>query len=236
MSAACLREGQRFEPERAIAQKLGVAVQLVPRELHQQALVAVEVGLRGLVPHLELLAHFVVEVLQQLLARARHRFVDLEAQFELELVEGGLDLVGLAAALVDGGDALLEVDAGLDRAEHLVAGAEDALEELELLGQQLEDALVGRVLAVEEVDDHHVVLLAVAVAAADALLDALRVPRQVVVHHQRAELQVDALGAGLGGDHDAALLAEVVHQRGAHVGGARAGDAVGALVALEPSA
>ena len=97
--------------------------------------------------------------------------------------------------LVDGGDALLEVHAGLDGAQHFVAGAEDALEELELLGQQLEDALVGGVLAVEEVDHHHVVLLAVAVAAADALLDALRVPGQVVVHHQRAELEVDALGA-----------------------------------------
>ena len=103
-----------------------------------------------------------------------HGLVDLQAQFELELVEGGLDFLGLAAALVDGGDALLEVHAGFDGAQHLVAGAEDALEELELLGQQLEDALVGLVLAVEEVHHHHVVLLPVAVAAADALLDALR--------------------------------------------------------------
>ena len=118
-----------------------------------------------------------------------------------------------------------------DGAEHLVAGAEHALEELELLGEQLEDALVGLVLPVEEVDDDDVVLLAVAVAAADALLDALRVPRQVVVDDQRAELEVDALRAGLGGDHDAALLAEVVDERGAHVGGLGAGDAVGARVA-----
>ncbi len=66
-----------------------------------------------------------------------------KAELELELVEGACDLVGRAAALVDVGDALLEVDAGLDRAEHLVAGAEDALEELELLGEQLVDALVG---------------------------------------------------------------------------------------------
>ncbi len=106
-----------------------------------------------------------------------------QAEFELELVEGSLDFVRLAAVLVDVGDALLEVHAGLDRAQHFVAGAEDAFEELELLGQQLEDALVGGVLAVEEVDDHHVVLLAVAMAAADALLDALRIPGQVVVHH-----------------------------------------------------
>ena len=84
------------------------------------------------------------------------------------------------------------------------------------------DALVGLVVPVEEIDHDHVVLLPVAVAAADALLDALRVPWQVVVDDQRAELEVDAFGAGLGGDHDLALLAEVVHQRRAHVGGAGA--------------
>ncbi len=90
-------------------------------------------------------------------------------------------------------------------------------------------------LLVEEVDHHHVELLAVAVAAADALLDALRVPGQVVVHHQVAELEVDALGRGLGGDQDRRLVAEVLHQRGAHVGARRAGDAVGARVLLEPA-
>ena len=73
-------------------------------------------------------------------------------ELQLQLLEGGLDLVRRAARLVDVDDPLLEVDAGLDRAEHLVARAEHALEELELLGQQLEDALVGRVLPVQEVD------------------------------------------------------------------------------------
>ena len=62
-------------------------------------------------------------------------------------------------------------------------------------------------------------LLPIAMAAADALLDALRVPGQVVIHHQRAELEVDALRAGLRGDHDAALFAEIIHEGGAHVGG-----------------
>ena len=97
------------------------------------------------------------------------------------------------------------------------------------------DALVGRVLPIEEVHHHDVVLLAVAVAAADALLDALGIPRQVVIHDQRAELEVDALRAGFGGDHDAAFLAEIIHKRGAHVGGPGAGDAVGALMASPAS-
>ena len=82
------------------------------------------------------------------------------------------------------------------------------------------------VLAVEEVHDDDIMLLAVAVAAADALLDALGVPRQIVIDDEGAELEVDALGAGLRRDHDAALLAEVVHQGRTHVGGAGAGDAI----------
>jgi hypothetical protein len=89
-------------------------------------------------------------------------------------------------------------------------------------------------LRLRKVHHHHVVLLPVAMAAADALLDALRVPGQVVVHYQRAELEVDAFGARLGGDHDAALLAEVIHERRAHVGGARTGDPVAALMAFQP--
>ena len=59
--------------------------------------------------------------------------------------------------------------------------------------------------------------LTVAMAAADALLDTLRVPRQIIIDHQGTELQIDALRPGLGGNHDAALLAEVIDQRRAHV-------------------
>ncbi len=71
-------------------------------------------------------------------------------------------------------------------------------------------------------------------AAADALLDALRVPRQVVVDDQRAELEVDAFGAGFGGNHDRATLLEVLDQGRTGVCGLRAGDVVAALVALQP--
>jgi hypothetical protein len=52
----------------------------------------------------------------------------------------------------------------------------------------------------DEVEDEAVLLLAVAVDAAHALLQAHRVPGDVVVDHQPAELQVDALAGGLGGD------------------------------------
>ena len=52
-------------------------------------------------------------------------------------------------------------------------------------------------------------LLAVAVDAAHPLLQAHRVPRDVVVDHEPAELEVDAFAGGLGGDQDLALLAEL---------------------------
>jgi hypothetical protein len=39
-------------------------------------------------------------------------------------------------------------------------------------------------------------------ATPDALLNALRVPRQVVVDHQITELQVDTFRRGLGGDEE----------------------------------
>ena len=77
-------------------------------------------------------------------------------------------------------------------------------------------------------------LLAVAVAAPDALLDTLRIPRQVIVDHKRAELKVDAFGASFGCNHDLATLLEVLDQCCTGVGGLGAGDAVSAFVAFEP--
>ena len=96
-------------------------------------------------------------------------------------MEGGGDFFRRAALLVNGEDAPLKVHAGFDGAKHLVGRAEHAAEQIELLGQQLVNTAVGLVAFVEEVDDDDIVLLAVTMAAADALLDPLRVPRQIVV-------------------------------------------------------
>ena len=120
----------------------------------------------------------------------------------------------------------------LERPQDLVGGAEHAVEQGQLLGEQLEEPGVGGVLAVEEVEDQHVAGLAVAVAAADALLHPLRVPGKVVVHHQVAELEVQPLGAGLGHEQDLALVAELLHQRLALLGAAHAAREAGDLVAL----
>ena len=50
--------------------------------------------------------------------------------------------------------------------------------------RKLVNTPVGFVSFVQEVDDHDIVLLAVAMATPDALLDALRIPGEIVVHHE----------------------------------------------------
>src|SRR5690606_20759846 len=135
----------------------------------------------------------------------------------------GLDLLRLAAVLVNGRDPFLEVHTGFDGSEHFITGPEDTGEEMKLLIEELEHAEVCLVLPVEEVYHHHVMLLPIAVAAADALLDALRIPRQIIIHDEGAELEIDPLRTRLGCDHDAAFLAEIIDERGTHVGAAGAG-------------
>lgn len=87
-------------------------------------------------------------------------------------------------------------------AEHLVRRAKHAVEQVELVLQQLQHALISRIALVQEVDDHYIEPLAVAVATANALLHTLGVPGQVVVDDERTELQVHALGRSFGGDKD----------------------------------
>ena len=96
------------------------------------------------------------------------------------------------------------------------------------------DALVGVVAGIEEIDDNNVVLLPVTVTTADALLDALGIPRQVEIDHQRTELHVDALCGRFGGDEDRAGVAKVLDKGSADVDGTRAGDAVGVGIFLQP--
>ena len=78
-------------------------------------------------------------------------------------------------------------------------------------------APIGLVTLVQEVDDHHVVLLAVTMASADALLDPLWIPWQVVVDDQRAELEVHTLSSRLRREQDRRLIAEVLDQSSANI-------------------
>ena len=52
---------------------------------------SIEIDLRVFVTDFQLLANLIIEIFKQLLPRLAHRLVDLEAQFELQLIERRLD-------------------------------------------------------------------------------------------------------------------------------------------------
>ena len=78
----------------------------------------------------------------------------------------------------------------------VVQGVADFLELVEQALQHIAFDRVGR----HEIEDQAVVALAVAVDAAHALFEPIRVPGNVVVEQDVAALQVDALAGRLGGD------------------------------------
>ena len=163
------------------------------------------------------LMHVSRKMLEQLLLCVCQPRLNLLIELGLQLGKGGVDLVGGPAALINREDAILEINARLDRAEHIVRRAKHSAEERKLLSQQFEHSLVGLIPFVQKVDHDNVVLLAVAVAAADSLLNTLRVPRQVVVHDQRAKLHVHAFCRCFGRQHDRCVVTEVLDEGGAQV-------------------
>ena len=92
---------------------------------------------------------------------------------------------------------------GQDLADDVEDGVvvEGVADLLQLLVQPLQDAAFDGV-GGHEVEDQAVLALAVAVDAAHPLLEAVRVPGDVVVEEDVADLEVDALARGLGGDQD----------------------------------
>ena len=109
----------------------------------------------------------------------------------------------------------------LEQAAHHVedlVGLELLADRLQLVEQRLQHPALARLAGDEVDDDHRIVPLPVAVDAAHALLEAGRVPGHVVVHHEPAELQVDALARGVGRDQVvgaavAERTAEQIHLR-----------------------
>ena len=94
--------------------------------------------------------------------------------------------------------------------EHL-AGAlrvEVVFDGLDALKQFVEHAAFARVRR-NKIENEAVLLLAVTVDAAHALFKPDRIPRNVVVDHQPAELKVDAFAGGLGRDEHLGGLREI---------------------------
>ena len=69
----------------------------------------------------------------------------------------------------------------VDKPENAIRGTEEPFEKLKLLCQQFINAYVRGIPGVAEVDDDDIMLLPVAMATADALLDTLRIPGQVEI-------------------------------------------------------
>lgn len=118
--------------------------------------------------------------------------------------------------------------------QHLVGGAEYAAEQLELLVEQLVNPHVGGIGFVEKIDDHDIEVLPVSMAPPDALFDALRIPRHIVIDDQRTELQIYSFGGSFGGYHNGRFVAEIIHDSRPLVGRSRAGDFRSTLVPLFP--
>ena len=93
---------------------------------------------------------------------------------------------------------------------------------------------IGVIPFINEVDNYHIVFLAIAVAAADALLYALGIPGQVIVDYQGAELQVDAFGGGFRGDHNVGGIPEILYQCVAFIRRGGAADPPGIFVFFHP--
>lgn len=85
------------------------------REAHQQAFQPAQRCLGGLVAEAQPLLHILVKVFEQGLAGVEHGVADLSSQVILQLLEGRLNLLGMAAGLVNLGNATLKIDTGLDR-------------------------------------------------------------------------------------------------------------------------
>jgi hypothetical protein len=110
-----------------------VFAQLVPCQLHERMLDAIQ-RRAGLSVHaLEFLCHFLIEVFEQLPAGTAHLLLDLFVQLQPELLEACVNLGGCTAVLIDLANSPLDIEPGPDRALHLVTGPEYALEEIELV-------------------------------------------------------------------------------------------------------
>ena len=122
---------------------------------------------------------------------------------------------------------VLEADAFEESADDIedLVRIELVADAFQLFEQRLQYAALAG-FAGDKIDDANLVLLFVAMDAAHPLLQSRRIPGDIVIHHQPAELQVDALGGGIGADHvggaaflgcaaeeiDLLLAFEVVHR------------------------
>lgn len=174
-----------------------------------------------------------IEIFKHLFTHVLHLCADLILQIGLELFKGIVYLGLRAALLIDLPDTPFKID-GVCLTENVVGCAEDVVKQMELILQQIENADVGIIALINEIDNDDVAFLPVTVTAAYSLLDPLRIPRQVIIDDKRTELKVETFRRSFRGDHDLRLVAEVLNERGTLVRRFDAAGLSGVFVAAIP--
>ena len=73
------------------------------------------------------------------------------------------------------------------------------------------NANISCICLVDEVENHHIILLPITMASTYALFHPLRIPRQIVIHDKRTKLKVDTFGCRLGSNHDFGFVSEIIY-------------------------
>src|SRR3990172_1799567 len=223
-----------MQPKGRAVNELCIIAQFSVGEVHKHLFIAVKICFNVEEINAKLFMNLFIKVFQKLLTGFGHGLVDLRAQLRLKLVEGGCYFFRCAAVLVDVINPLFKITPGFYSTKHFVTGAEDSLKERKLFCKNFINPLVCLVILIQEVDHDNVMLLPIAMATAYALLNALGVPGQVVVHYERTELQVNPLGSGFSCDHDLPSFLKVINKGRTHVSGAGASYPISSFVALKP--
>jgi hypothetical protein len=113
----------------------GIGAEIEARYLPEPLCEAVEIVAAA---DADLFDHLLVEIVQELFPRLFSLVVDFRFQVLLKLIELEADLLRRAALLVNRDDPLFKIHAGLDGAEHLIAGSEDAVEEAKLFRREVD--------------------------------------------------------------------------------------------------
>lgn len=92
----------------------------MPAELPEEATYQVELLLCSLALDLQQVMDLGIEMLQKLFLSLLHSPIDAFFQFLLKIIKGLFDFGLRPAGVVNGSYTLLEVDTGLDSAQHLV--------------------------------------------------------------------------------------------------------------------
>ena len=96
-------------------------------------------------------------------------------------------------------------------AQNLITGTKHTIEELELLIQQFIHTYIGRITFIEEVHNYDIEFLSISVASTYSLFDPLWIPWHIIVHYQRAELQIVTLGGSFGSNHDSGFILKIIN-------------------------